>query len=136
MRYLRFDSFMLKYKYIRSNYYCCVYVKQLYSNTFIYIFLYVDDILFVYIDMNHIDLLKGQLKEEFGMKDLGLVKRILGMNIIQNRDKIKLFASQKDCLSKVVRKINTYNSKLTSVPLVAQFKPSSAMSPTSKEEKE
>ena len=46
-------------------------------------------------DMSEVDKLKAQLKQEFGMKDLGAAKKILGMKIHRNRQEEKLFLSQK-----------------------------------------
>ena len=49
--------------------------------------------LVVVIDKSKIDKLKYLLKEEFEMKDLGAVKRILGMEIRRNRSVRKLYLS-------------------------------------------
>ena len=43
--YERFDKFMLHQRYIRSKYDHCVYLRKLEDNSFIYLLLYVDDIL-------------------------------------------------------------------------------------------
>lgn len=45
--------------------------------------------------MNQIDILKEQLNGEFEMKDLGLAKKILGIELIKNRKKGTLFLTQK-----------------------------------------
>lgn len=45
--------------------------------------------------MNQIDILKEQLNGEFEMKDLGLAKKILGIELIKNRKKGALFLTQK-----------------------------------------
>lgn len=43
--YKRFDKFMLESKYTRSKYDHCVYLKKLQDGSFIYLLLYVDDML-------------------------------------------------------------------------------------------
>jgi len=46
--------------------------------------------LFVARNKTHIQKLKAQLKKEFDMKDLGEVKKILGMEIIRDRGSSRL----------------------------------------------
>lgn len=43
--YRRFDSFMLAHEFTRSSYDSCVYYKELVSGSFIYLLLYVNDML-------------------------------------------------------------------------------------------
>ena len=49
--------------------------------------LYVDDMLLTSKNMNSIIELKKRLSEEFEMKNLGRAKKILGVNIVRNREK-------------------------------------------------
>ncbi|KAL3514410.1 hypothetical protein ACH5RR_027127 [Cinchona calisaya] len=79
--YKRFDSFMLGHGYSRSMYDSCVYFQKLTDGSFIYLLLYVDDMLIVAKNLIEIYTLKSQLNSEFEMKDLGAVKKILGMEI-------------------------------------------------------
>ena len=46
--YLKFDKFMITHGYNRSKYDSCVYYKTLSSGNFIYLLLYVDDMLLAY----------------------------------------------------------------------------------------
>ena len=59
----------------------CVYFQKLSNRSFIYLLLYVDDILIIAKDMFEINKLKILLSGEFEMKDLGAVKKILGIEI-------------------------------------------------------
>jgi len=61
--------------------------------------------------------LKERLNGEFEMKDLGLAKRVLGIDILRNRDKGELFLSQLGYLKKVVERLRMSNSKIVSTPL-------------------
>ena len=79
--YKKFDSFMISINFSLSNYDCCVYFKKLSSEKFIYLLLYVDDMLIAASNMEEIIRLKEQLGSTFEMKDLGAAKRILGMEI-------------------------------------------------------
>lgn len=83
---------MLNSGYNRSLYDSCVYLKRA-SNFIEYLLFYINDMLVVLIDKSKIDKLKYLLKEEFEMKDLGAVKRILGMEIRRNRSVRKLYLS-------------------------------------------
>jgi len=91
-RYKEFDSFMvsINFSYYYDN---CVYFKELSSGEFIYLLLYVDDMLIVASNIEEIVRLKEQLGSVFEMKDLGATKRILGMEISRDRPSRKIFLS-------------------------------------------
>jgi len=74
---------MINIKYNRCEYDSYVYFKQ--SSDLTYLLLYVDDMLIIARNKTHIQKLKAQLKKEFDMKDLGEVKKILGMEITRDR---------------------------------------------------
>jgi len=84
-RYKKFNSFMVSINFSRSNYDSCIYFKELSSREFIYLLLYVDDMLIATSNMEEIVRLKEQLGSAFEMKDLGATKRILGMEILRDR---------------------------------------------------
>ena len=73
--------------YTRILYDPCVYFLKLPSGGYIYLFLYVDDMLIASKNRSSIDKLKVLLSCEFEMKDLGEARRILGMKI--ERDRVK-----------------------------------------------
>ncbi|KAL0552306.1 hypothetical protein IC582_011414 [Cucumis melo] len=79
--YIRFDTFILKQGFHRNSYDACVYWKLSQKGTYIYLLLYVDDMILVSKDYVEICELKKQLSNEFEMKDLGELKRILGMDV-------------------------------------------------------
>ncbi|KAL5739748.1 hypothetical protein ACOSP7_028638 [Xanthoceras sorbifolium] len=83
--YKRFDSFMIGSGYSRSNNDSCVYFRKNDDGSFVYLLLYVDDMLIAAKNMSDIDELKKQMKNEFEMKDLGVAKKILDMEIKRNR---------------------------------------------------
>jgi hypothetical protein len=84
--YKKFDTFMMGQNYTRSEYDHCVYFKKLLDGSFIYLLLYVDDMLISAKIMKEINILKIQLSKEFEMKDLGAAKKILGMEIQRERE--------------------------------------------------
>ncbi|KAE8655249.1 hypothetical protein F3Y22_tig00117034pilonHSYRG01568 [Hibiscus syriacus] len=68
--YKRFYSYMIKISYNRCEYDCCVYVKSLDDGSFIFLLLYVDDMLIAAKNMDDVIGLKTLLSQEFDMKDL------------------------------------------------------------------
>jgi hypothetical protein len=68
--YKWFDSFMLAHGYSRSNYDHCIYLKQFPNRSFVYLLLYVDDMLIASHDKSLIGELMAQLSHELDMKDL------------------------------------------------------------------
>jgi hypothetical protein len=67
----------------------------------------------------------------FEMKDLGVAKKILRMEIIRNRSNRKLFLPQKEFAGKVIRRFGMEKANIVSTPLAAHFKLSAALIPTS-----
>jgi hypothetical protein len=96
--YNNFDSFILAHGYSRSNYDHCIYLKRFPNRSFVYILIYVDDMLIASHDKSLIDELKAQLSHQFDMKNLGPAKKFLGMEIQRDRRAGTLFSiSEKLC---------------------------------------
>ncbi|KAE8701188.1 Detected protein of confused Function [Hibiscus syriacus] len=74
--------------------------KWLKDGSFIYLLLYIDDMLIASKSQKEIDKIKAQLNQEFEMKDLGEAKKILGMKISRDRQRGKLCLTQKQYLRK------------------------------------
>ncbi|KAG8497793.1 hypothetical protein CXB51_007423 [Gossypium anomalum] len=132
--YKRFDSFMASHDFKRSSLDSCVYFKKNSNGSFVYLLLYVDDMLIAVKDKGEIRKVKAQLSEEFEMKDLGPAKKILGMEILRDRKASKLYLSQKGYIEKVLCRFNMQSAKPVSTPLAAYFRLSSALSPQSDDE--
>ena len=119
--YKRFDSYMVKLGYTRSSYDCCVYYNRLKDDLFIYLVLYVDDMLIAAKKKYDIQKLKGLLSAEFEMKDLGAARKILGMEIIRDRERRKLFLSQRSYIQKVLARFDMSSSKPIDTPSAANI---------------
>ena len=63
------------------------------------------------------------------MKNLGMTKKILGIEILRNKKPSKLYLSQKGYIEKVLHRFNMQNVKPVNTPLVAHFRLSYALSP-------
>jgi len=66
--YKKFNSFMIGHNYSRSNYDSCVYHKKLLDGTYVYLLLYVDDMLIASKSISEINKLKTLLNNEFEIK--------------------------------------------------------------------
>jgi hypothetical protein len=134
--YKRFDSYMIKIGYKRCEYDCCVYVKSLDDGSFIFLLLYVDDILIAAKSIVEVNKLKVLLSKEFDMKDLGAAKKILGMEIRKDRDAKKLWLSYAGYVKKVLERFSMENAKPVSTHLENHFRLSTSQCPKTVEETE
>ena len=132
--YKRFDSFILSLKYRRSNHDSCVYFKKLDSNDYIYLLLYVDDMLIASKNRADIEELKYKLKSKFDMKDLGPARRILGMEITRNQDTGTMAITQESYIKRILHKFSMTEAKAVNIPIASHFKLSSGDSPTTAQE--
>ncbi|CAA0830118.1 Uncharacterized mitochondrial protein AtMg00810, partial [Striga hermonthica] len=85
-------------------------------------------------NMHDIIDLKGLLSQEFEMKDLGVAKKILGMEIRRDRGSKKLWLSQKGYVEKVLQRFGMNEAKPVGTPLANHFKLSVDMRPKSDKE--
>lgn len=94
------------------HYHSCVYHKKIADDSFMYLLLYVDDMLIAAQSMSEINKLKTQLSSEFEMKDLGKAKKIMGMEIHRDRHAGRFFLSQKKVYRKSIRALCDAKSKV------------------------
>ena len=104
------------------------------DSSYIFLLLYVDDMLIATKSMCEVDRLKDLLRKEFDMKDLGTTKKILGMEIHRDRESRKLWISQKNYIKKVLEKFNMQDAKPVSTPLANHFKLSGSQCPKNEKE--
>lgn len=76
-------------------------------------------------DIKEIELFKNKLKPEFKIKDLDLVRKILGIEIKRNRRKCTLSLSRKTYIVKLLERFVMFDAKCVSLPLANHFKLSS-----------
>uniref|UniRef100_A0A3Q7GR39 hydroxyacylglutathione hydrolase n=1 Tax=Solanum lycopersicum TaxID=4081 RepID=A0A3Q7GR39_SOLLC len=75
-----------------------------------------DDMLIAAKKKYDIQKLKGLLSAEFEMKDQGAARKILGMEIIRDRERRKLFLSQRSYIQKVLARFGMSSSKPIDTP--------------------
>ena len=94
---------------------CCYFKK--YTNSYLFLLLYVDDMLIVGSSMREINNLKTRLSAAFEMKDLGSAKQILGMKISRDRPAGTLNLSQELYIDKVLSRFRVNDAKPRTTPL-------------------
>lgn len=120
--YKKFDSFMAKHDFKRTESDQCVFIKRYENSDFLILRLCVDDMLIVGQDSTKIIAMKKDLSKSFATKDLGPVKQILAMRIIHERSKRLPWLSQERYIEKVLERFNIHKAKSINTPLAAHFK--------------
>ena len=120
--YKKFNSFMVGHEYTRTNADHCAYVRKFPNDKFIILLLYVDDMLIVGQDAGLIGNLKKDLFKSFDMKDLGIARQILGMQILRDMKAKKLWLSQEKYIKQVLERFNMKHAKPVNTTLGSHFK--------------
>jgi hypothetical protein len=115
--YLKFDETIKKFGFKENEKDNCIYAKFK-NGKFIFLILYVDDILLTSSDVNLLLETKKFLSLNFDMKDLGEASFVLGIEIHRDRRKGVLRLSQKAYLEKILKKINMHQCKPSPVSIV------------------
>ena len=117
-----FDSFMKELGFRRCEFDHCVYVKKTTRGIYVYLLLYVDDMLVASKRMVEIEKVKKLLSRKFEMNDLGCARRILGKDIQRDRAGGVLTVSQSSYVEKVLRTFNMNDSNAVTTPVGSHFK--------------
>ncbi|GEM11218.1 gag-Pol polyprotein [Rhodotorula toruloides] len=112
----RIDRTLRRLGYRRTVSDACIYSRRA-GGVHHYIALYVDDLLFVSPSLGEITRVKAGLKEEYGIKDLGAAKFILGIQIHQRSDG-SLFLSQRAYLEDVLLRLDPNGRRTAPTPMV------------------
>ncbi|PRQ59012.1 putative RNA-directed DNA polymerase [Rosa chinensis] len=114
--YKKFDSVISSFGFTENIVDECVYLKTV-GNNFIFLILYVDDIL---LASTHIKLLKDTkafLSNNFDMKDLGEASFVLGIEIKRDRKQGLLGLSQHAYICKVLKRFGMESCATGEVPM-------------------
>lgn len=114
--YLKFDKIITSNGFVENRLDECIYLKFSVSK-FIFLVLYVDDILLASSDESLLHETKSFLSISFEMKDLGEASYVLGIEIHRDREKGLLGLSQKAYIEKVLKKFNMLQSNGAEVPV-------------------
>ena len=133
--YKKFDSFMTKSGFCKAEMDPCCYFKK-YTDSYVFLLLYVDDMLIAGSSMREIKNLKTRLSATFEMKDLGPAKQISGMKISRDRSNGTLNLSQELYIEKVLSRFRVNDAKPRTTLLANHFKLSKEPSPKTTEERD
>jgi hypothetical protein len=110
MWYQKFDTYILSLGFLRSKVDHYIYSKEE-GGCFIYVALYVDDMLLIGNILDEIKEVKKQLSSKFNMKALGVANFILGMEINKDQAARKLWLNQKKNIETILKCFNMQDCK-------------------------
>lgn len=115
----RFNEFILKLGFVRSQADYCLYFWQDGQLT-IYLLIYVDDTLMVGNATELMIKIIEKLSSEFKMKDIGSVKRFMGLNVNISSESISI--DQCHYIDKILTKFNMANCNSVCTPMEVGLK--------------
>jgi hypothetical protein len=115
--YLKFDRTIKNFGFKENIEDNCVYTKFK-NGRYIFLILYVDDILLASSDISLLLETKKFLSSKFDMKDLGEASFVLGIEIHRDRNKGVLGLSQKAYVEKVLKKFSMHKCSASPAPMV------------------
>ncbi|KAG6635812.1 hypothetical protein CIPAW_11G068500 [Carya illinoinensis] len=101
--YLKFNDTITVFGFKENIVDRCIYLKVS-GSKFIFLILYVDDILLASSDLGLLYETKGFLSKNFEMKDMGEVSFVIGIEILRNRKQGLLGLSQKNYIERVLER--------------------------------
>ena len=132
--YLKFHSVVTSYGFVENKVDQCIYCKVS-GRKFIFLILYVDDILLASSDLGLLHETKRMLSNNFDMKDLGEASFVLGIEIHRNRSCRLLGLSQRAYVDRVLERFNMQLCKPRIAPVCKGDKLSLSQCPQSDIEK-
>ena len=108
--YLKFHSVVASYDFVENKVDQCIYCKVS-GRKFIFLILYLDDILLASSDLGLLFETKRMLSKNFDMKDLGEASFVLGIEIHRNRSRGLLGLSQKTYVDRILERFNMQQCK-------------------------
>jgi hypothetical protein len=121
MWYKNFNTNILSLRFVRIKTDHYVYSKEEGGN-FIYVALYVDDMLLIGNNMDTIKEVKKQLSSKYNMKDLNAINFIMGMEIKRDREIRKLWLNWKEYIEMVLKCFNMEDCKPIKVPTLVRVR--------------
>ena len=114
--YYKFHNVIISFGFEANLVDECIYLKFC-GSKFVFLVLYVDDILLASNDINMLHETKKFLMNNFEMKDLGDASFVLGIEILRNRTQGMLGLSQRNYIEKVMKRYGMQDSKPGHTPV-------------------
>jgi hypothetical protein len=102
MWYQKFDTHILSFGFVRRKYDHCIYSKEE-GEHFIYVSLYVDDMLLIGNNIDTRKEVKKKLSSKFNMKDIGATNLIMGVDIKRDRAARKIWLNQMKLIETILK---------------------------------
>lgn len=115
---MKFNEFMFKYGFKRSEYDSCLYVKRD-NDCYMFVLLFVDDLLVLGTAESQVIEFKKVLGNTFRMRDLGMINHYLGIVFNKNANSITL--NQCKYLENVLKKFDMLECNGVSTPIEQNF---------------
>ena len=135
MWYQKFNTYIQGLGFVRRKVDHYVFYKQV-GEHFIYVVLYVDDMLLIGNNMEVIKEMKMKLSSKFDMKDLDVANFILGMEIKINSVDRKLQLNKRKYVEAILQRFNMQECKLVKVPIHVGVMLSTEQCPKSQKKEE
>ncbi|CAL8999519.1 unnamed protein product [Prunus brigantina] len=132
--YLKFDEVVKSQGFIDNPLDECIYLK-FHGRHYIFMLLYVDDILLASSNLSLLHDTKRMLSNYFEMSDLGEANYVLGIEISRDRERGLLGLSQKGYIERILKRFNMENCTGCDVPFSKGDKLSCDQSPKTEQEK-
>ncbi|KAM1386266.1 hypothetical protein ACFX1X_032946 [Malus domestica] len=113
---MKFDEKVTHIGFTENKVDDCIYFKSI-GSKFIFLILYVDDILLASNDLNLLLETKLLLSNTFDMKDLGEASFVLGIEIKRDRSRNLLGISQRSYIEKILKRFNMEGCSGGEVPM-------------------
>ena len=114
--YLKFNDTITSFGFQENTVDRCIYMKVS-GSKFIFLVLYVDDILLATNDLGLLHQTKKYLSQNFEMKDMGEATYVIGIEIFRDRSQGLLGLSQKTYINKILERINMEKCLAGVVPI-------------------
>ena len=115
--YMKFDKIITQNGFKENIVDRCIYLRVS-GSSYIFLVLYVDDILLVSNDSDLLIETRHMLSTYFDMKDLGEASYVLSIKILRDRANEVLKLSQRTYIEKILKRFNMHNCSSTRAPIV------------------
>ncbi|WKA03284.1 hypothetical protein VitviT2T_021403 [Vitis vinifera] len=133
--YIKFNNTITSFGFKENIVDQCIYLK-VNGNKFIFLILYVDDILLASSDLGLLRETKEHLSKNFHMVDMGEANYVIGIEIFRDRSRGVLGLSQKGYIDRVLKRFNMQSCSSGIAPILKGDKLSKMQCPRNNMEME
>ena len=114
--YLKFNDTITSFEFKENTVDWCIYLKVS-GSKFIFLILYVDDILLASSDLGLLHTTKKFLSENFEMKDMGEATYVIGIEIFRDRSRGLLGLSQNRYIETILERFGMESCSASVAPI-------------------